>query len=125
MPAYSNVARVTRAAAFSAMLAALLTTLTGCSEYLARRDGITLNAGNAVMADRVTHMVDPWPRASANRDIAFNGDRMEEAFKRYRTGNVIQPVGINTGTAYQAAPATAAPAVAAPVGPTVTSPPVK
>jgi hypothetical protein len=101
-----------------------LTALTGCSEYLARRDSITLNAGDAVMTDRVTHMVDPWPRASANRDIAFNGDRMEAAFKRYRTGNVIQPVGINTGTTYQAAPATPAP-VAAPVGPTVTSPPVK
>jgi hypothetical protein len=124
MPAYSNVARVTRAAALSAMLAALLSALTGCSEYLARRDGITLNAGNAVMTDRVTHMVDPWPRASANRDIAFNGDRMEAAFKRYRTGAVIQPVGISTGNTYQAAPTTPAP-VAAPVGPTVTSAPVK
>jgi hypothetical protein len=121
----SNAARVVRTAALRAMLVALVAALAGCSEYLARRDGITLNAGNAVMTDRVTHMVDPWPRASANRDIAFNGDRMESAFKRYRTGNVIQPNGISTGNTYQAAPATPAPATAAPVGPTVTSAPVK
>ena len=72
------------------------------------------------MADRVTHMVDPWPRASANRNIAFNGERMEAAFQRYRTGNVTQPQGINTGTTYQAAPAAPAAANLTPVGPTVT-----
>jgi hypothetical protein len=105
----------------------LLTLLTGCSnsEYLARRDGIAQGTGDAVMSDRVTQMVDPWPRDSANRDIAFNGDRMEAAYTRYRTGHITEPQGINTGTAYQAPSANPAPANATPVGPTVTAAPVK
>jgi len=55
-------------------LAAVFATLAGCSEYLDRRDTIAPSGGNAVATDQVTHMVDPWPRDSANRDIAFNGD---------------------------------------------------
>jgi hypothetical protein len=98
----------------SLVLAAVLATLAGCSEYLDRRDTIALNGGNAIATDRVTHMVDPWPRASSNRDIAFNGAKMETAIERYRTNRVIQ-----------AAPA--AQNNTAPVGPTVTQPaaPVK
>ena len=106
-------------------LAAVLATLGGCSEYLDRRDTIALGAGNAVATDKVTHMVDPWPRASANRDIAFNGNKMESAIERYRTNRVIQPRGIGTSGTYEAAPA--APNNTTPVGPTVTQPaaPVK
>ena len=38
-------------------------------------------------------MVDPWPRDSANRDIAFNGEKMQAAVKRYRTDRVYPPSG--------------------------------
>ena len=55
-------------------LAALLAALAGCSEYLDRRDTISLGGGDAVATDKVTQMVDPWPRASADNNIAFNGD---------------------------------------------------
>ncbi|HZL29817.1 MAG TPA: hypothetical protein VFC54_01995 [Pseudolabrys sp.] len=103
----------------------LIALLGGCSEYMRRSDAISLDAGDAVMTNRVTQMVDPWPRESANRDIAFNGERMEAAVERYRTGRVIQPAGIGTGSAYQA-PQPQAPANTTPVGPTVTqSAPVK
>ena len=37
-------------------------------------------------------MIDPWPRASANRNIAFNGEKAATASERYRTGRVIPPV---------------------------------
>ena len=122
----SNAARAKRTVALRAMLVALVAALTGCSEYTERRDAISLDAGNAVMTNRVTHMVDPWPRASANRDIAFNGERMEAAFKRYRTGKVIQPNGVSTGNTYAAPPpATPAATNTTPVGPTVTAAPVK
>ena len=106
-------------------LAAVLATLGGCSEYLDRRDTIALGAGNAIATDKVTHMVDPWPRASANRDIAFNGNKMESAFERYRTNKVTPPRGTGTSGTYETAPA--APNNMAPVGPTVTQPaaPVK
>jgi hypothetical protein len=125
MPISSNTLRVVGLGAGAAMLAGALA---GCSEYMVRRDAISLDAGNAVMTDRVTHMVDPWSRESADMNIAFNGERMESAVQRYRTGRVIQPVGIGTGNAYQAPAAapTPAPANTTPVGPTLTqSAPVK
>ena len=86
-------------------LVVALVTLGGCSEYLDRRDTIALAGGDAVMTNRVTQMVDPWPLA----------------YTRYRTGKVIPPVGTGTGTAYQPPP-TPAPNNATPVGPTVTQP---
>ena len=106
----------------SLALAAVFATLAGCSEYLDRRDAIALSGGNAVYTDRVTHMVDPWPRDSANREIAFNGDKMQTAVERYRNNKVIPPQGIGTASSYQA------PALqnnVAPVGQSVTQAPVK
>jgi hypothetical protein len=104
-------------------LVVMFIALAGCSEYLDRRDTIALSGGNAVATDQVTHMVDPWPRDSANRDIAFNGAKMESAVERYRTNQVIPPQGTGTSASYQAP---AAQNNAAPVGPTVTQPaPVK
>lgn len=98
-------------------LAAVLVALAGCSEYLDRRDTIALSGGNAVATNQVTQMVDPWPRDSANRNIAFNGEKMQSAVERYRTNKVIPPVGTGTSSTYQAP---AAQNNAAPVGPTVT-----
>ena len=44
-------------------------------------------------------MVDPWPPHSANRNIAFNGEKMQTAVERYRTGQVIPPVNATTSSA--------------------------
>lgn len=99
-------------------LAAGLATLAGCSEYLDRRDSISPSAGNANATNQMTQMVDPWPLESANRNIAFNGARMEAAFERYRTGRVIQPKGTGTSTSYQQEQG--AQNNASPVGPAVT-----
>ena len=109
----------------SLALAAALVMLAGCSEYLDRRDTIALSGGNAVATNKVTHMVDPWPRDSANRDIAFNGAKMETAIERYRTNKVIPPRGTGTSATYEAAPV--AQNNTAPVGPSLTQPaaPVK
>ncbi len=38
-------------------------------------------------------MVDPWPPASADKNIRFNGERMQQAVARYRTNKVIEPEG--------------------------------
>ena len=99
-------------------LAALVAALAGCSEYLDRRDTISLNGGNSVATNKVTQMVDPWPRASADKNIAFNGEKMETAVERYRTGRVIQPQGIGTSTSYQQG--SNSQNNTTPVGPTVT-----
>jgi hypothetical protein len=103
-------------------LAVLFATLAGCSEYVDRRDTIALSGGNAVYTDRVTQTVDPWPRDSANRDIAYNGEKMQTAVERYRTNKVTPPQGIGTASSYQT------PAVqnnVAPVGQSITQAPVK
>jgi hypothetical protein len=66
--------------------------LAGCSDiYFDRRDTISLGADDAVATNRLTHMVDPWPRHSENRNIAFNGERIQSAIERYRHHEVIQP----------------------------------
>lgn len=88
----------------------LTVALPGCSDiYFDRRDSIAPTAGDAMAANRVTHMIDPWPPASANRNIAFNGEVMEQAVTRYREGRVIPPVNATTSsTAYVRAQANAA-----------------
>lgn len=104
-------------------LVALTAALAGCSEYLDRRDTISVQGGNAVQTNKVVQMVDPWPRASANRNIAHSGVLMQSAVERYRTGRVIPPNGTGTSATYQSAPQNNQ----TPVGPTVTQPaaPVK
>jgi len=99
-------------------LAALLAALAGCSEYLDRRDTISLGGGDSVATDKVTQMVDPWPRDSADRNIAFNGAKLETAVERYRTNRVIPPRGIGTSASYQQGSNNQNNAT--PLGPTVT-----
>ncbi|MGC1091727.1 MAG: hypothetical protein WA905_03235, partial [Pseudolabrys sp.] len=89
---------------------------------LDRRDTIALSGGNAVATNMVTQMVDPWPRESANHNIAFNGPRMEGAMERYRTNRVTAPRGIGTSGAYQDAGGNSQ-NNGAPVGPPIATPP--
>jgi len=116
MPLFSNAARMIVLAAAAALLA-------GCADYLDRRDTISLQSGNAVQTNKVTQMVDPWPAASADRNIAYNGAVMQTAAERYRTGRVIPPTGTGTSAAYQGGqPNNAAPALpAAPAPPATTN----
>jgi hypothetical protein len=98
-------------------LTALLGALAGCSEYLDRRDTISLGGGDSIATVQVSQMVDPWPRYSADRNIAFNGAKMETAVERYRTNRVIPPHGIGTSASYQQG--SSSQNNATPVGPTV------
>jgi hypothetical protein len=78
--------------------------LGGCSEYFDRRDTVSLASGEAMAANRVTQMVDPWPAVSGNRNIASSGERAAAASARYRTGRVIQPRNATTSETYAAQP---------------------
>ena len=95
----------TKAATLALTLLAASCALSGCSDiYFDRRDSIAPSAGDAVAANKVTQMVDPWPPASANKNIAFNGEKMQTAVERYRQGRIIPPVNATTSSvAYQAA----------------------
>jgi len=85
----------------AAVLATILgAMLSGCSDmYYDRRDTISLASGEAMAANRVTHIIDPWPPHAANRNIAYNGEKAAVASERYRTGRVIAPVNATTSSA--------------------------
>ena len=75
------------------------TVLGGCSDiYYDRRETISVVSGEANAANRVTHMIDPWPAASGRREIAYSGERMQTAHERYRTGCVTKPVNATTSS---------------------------
>jgi hypothetical protein len=85
-----------RAVAATVMLGALLA---GCSDvYFERRESIALGAGDAVAANQVEQMVDPWPPNSSNRNLTFNGERMQRAVECYRIDKVTQPVDLDPST---------------------------
>ncbi len=76
-----------------AIVVVIASAVAGCSEmYFDRRQTIALGAGDALATNKVTQMVDPWPAASANNNIAFNGQLMQSAQDRYNRGKVITPV---------------------------------
>src|SRR5258708_7946336 len=118
MPLFNRVVRM-------GAIAIATVGIAGCSEYLDRRDALSVQSGNAVQTDKVSQMVDPWPRASSDRNIAYNGVVMENAVERYRTGRVIPPVGIGTSAAFQAAQQNSANAAAAAAVGQPTAPPPK
>jgi hypothetical protein len=83
------------------LLAAMLA---GCSDiYYDRRDTVTFAAGEATKSAMATQIIDPWPRASADRRIAANGVVVQSAVERYRTCQVIRPVGTSSGGNYGSA----------------------
>jgi hypothetical protein len=94
-----TVGRIVAAALAAAIASGILG---GCSDiYYDRRETIALGADDAVTSNRVTHMVDPWPRNSSDNNIAFNGERMQSAVERYRGHHVILPRPYNTSNMSQ------------------------
>ena len=83
-----------------AILALAATTLLGaCTDmYLDRRDTVSFAAGDAVAANKVTHMVDPWPIRAGDRNIMHDGERMVTAAERYRTDKVKPLMGASTSS---------------------------
>ena len=80
-----------------AALVALGAILGGCSDiYYDRRETVALGAEDHIDSNRAAQMVDPWPRYVANKNIAFNGERMQAAVERYRRNKVKEPCSYTT-----------------------------
>lgn len=60
-------------------------------DWFERRDSITLQAGDAVAANKIIQARDPWPPYVARRNIPFNGVVMDSAVDRYKAGTVLVP----------------------------------
>jgi hypothetical protein len=86
--------RIARPLAAAVIFGALLA---GCSDlYYDRRETIALSAGDAIAANEVEQMADPWPPHSGNTNIPGNGQKMQSAVERYRTNKVTPPVDPTT-----------------------------
>jgi hypothetical protein len=55
---------------------AILLPLAGCvGDGSGRQEGVTLGAGNAIAANTVMQMVDPWQKGVEDTDLAVPADR--------------------------------------------------
>ena len=64
-----------------AALAAACGALGGCSETYQRIEGVTPGAGDALAANTVMQMVDPWPYGAQNTDLNVPADRSSQDAK--------------------------------------------
>ena len=124
-PSRTNAARRGSIGKPLALLIACGALLGACSDiYYDRRETVALGANDFNASNIAVQSVDPWPRYVGNKNIAFNGERMQAAVERYRKHEVIRPISPTTTLTSQAPPpitteaisipqssATAAPAV--------------
>jgi hypothetical protein len=76
-----------------AVVVVIASAVAGCAEiYYDRRETVGSGSGDAIETNKVAQMIDPWSRASANNQIAFNGRLMQSAQDRYNRGKVYTPV---------------------------------
>jgi hypothetical protein len=93
----SSLSRTERSHKALAAIIAFGALLGGCSDiYYDRRETVALGADDHIAANRVAQMVDPWPVYVGDKNIAFNGQRMQAAVERYRHNRVIPPVNATT-----------------------------
>ena len=95
MPRHSDKARIVTTAV---LLGALLA---GCSDiYYDRRETVSFAANDAVASAQATQIINPWPRASADRSHASSGSVVAGAIERYRNCQVVQPRPSTTAGTY-------------------------
>jgi hypothetical protein len=86
-----------RAPLFAAL--ALAAMAAGCTHvYGDRRESVSFHAGDAVAANKVAQMIDPWPDYAADRNIPADGQRSQRAVERYRTNRVTPLSTTNTSS---------------------------
>jgi len=90
------------------VLALLAGFLAGCNSWLAHRETISYQAGDAVAWNRAVHTIDPWPAASRDTTIPTSGRRIARAIDVYENGETdaaasstvmmpIAPMGVGGG----------------------------
>lgn len=80
-----------------------LLALTGCqtnddfSNYLARKETVSLSAGNAKDANAAQHVIDPWPQYVGNTRIEGNGANSVKAIECYEGRSAASGGASNSG----------------------------
>jgi hypothetical protein len=102
--------RVERLACLAAALAGAAA-LSGCHDAtIARRDGVTFQAGDAVAANKAIHIIDPWPASARSARLPASGSHAVSAIERLEARNAQGAAG---GAAGSPGPSAAAPAATA------------
>lgn len=57
--------------------------LSGCADYMNRRDSVTLGAGNAPQANLAMQTVYPFPSAAYDTNIELSDVKSKQAYERY------------------------------------------
>jgi hypothetical protein len=100
-----------RLACLAAALAGVAA-LSGCHDaYIARRDGVTFQAGDAVAANKAIHIIDPWPASARSARLPASGTQAVSAIERLETRNAASAAA--GGAAGGASPSAAAPGATA------------
>jgi hypothetical protein len=73
--------------------------------YIARRDGVTFQAGDAVAANKAIHIIDPWPASARSARLPASGTQAVSAVERLEARNA---QGAAAGGGAAAAPAASA-----------------
>jgi hypothetical protein len=108
-----------------ALLIACGALLGACSDiYYDRRETVALGANDFNASNIAVQSVDPWPRYVGNKNIAFNGERMQAGVERYRKHEVIRPISPTTTLTSQAPPPITTEAIALPQGTATAAPAV-
>jgi hypothetical protein len=99
-----------RLAGLAAALAGVLG-LGACHDAtIARRDGVTFQAGDAVAANKTIHIIDPWPASAASARLPASGTQAVSAIERLEARNAPAAAG---GAAGGPGPSAAAPGATA------------
>ncbi len=65
-------------------LGSMILSAPGCSEYLERRDTLTLGSGDAVQRNIALQVIDPSPALARQPELYTDGSRTQRALERYR-----------------------------------------
>ena len=68
----------------------------GCSETYQRVDGVTPGAGDAIAANTVMQMVDPWPYGAQDTDLKVPADRSGQKEQALAESTDAEPVAPST-----------------------------
>ena len=110
MKMISRLVSLTAVGALAAGLAGCMHAEDPVVQYTQRSGKLAIDGGNAPASNLAIQMIDPWPRVSANRRIPAEGQRMSDAYERYRDVNkqtprpIINPVMSSATNAASGAP---------------------
>jgi hypothetical protein len=101
-----------RLACLAAALAGVAA-LGGCHDAtIARRDGVTFQAGDAVAANKAIHIIDPWPASARSARLPASGTQAVSAIERLETRNAAAAAA-SGGASGGASPSAVAPGATA------------